>query len=441
MHPKLTIVQPSHYRSKTNLTPFKIKKRRVIGLTLPYLAALIPAEWDIKLVDEQLQDIDFAAHTDVAAITTWTINSLRAYEIADEFRQRGVTVIMGGPHTYFYSDECAEHADAVGMGEGETILPLMLDDFLRGRLKKLYHASHLPDLSGFALPRYDLLDNSRHGMLAAFTVQASRGCPFKCEFCSERFHLGYRYRFRPVTDIVEEVRTSGARYVFFADSNFAGHPVHTMELMEALIPLNVRWSALWPAYLCRDRKLMDLAVESGLLHLNMGMESIDQETMSGMGKTKNKVDEYEDLLADLRRRGISYSLNFIFGWDTERPGIFASTLSFLKQQKVPAAYFNILTPHKGTPLYDQMNADRRIIDVENIGRWPGIHCHIQPRYCSPQELEVKVKRLYYEFYGYSSMVNRLPLPLTQSGLASWIINLSQRKVSRASREMENFDNF
>jgi radical SAM superfamily enzyme YgiQ (UPF0313 family) len=278
-------------------------------------------------------------------------------------------------------------------------------------------------------------------MLAAFTVQTSRGRPFKCEFCSERFHLGYRYRFRPVTDIVEEIRSLKARYVFFADSNFAGHPVHTMELMEALIPLNIRWSALWPAYLCKDRKLMDLAVESGLLHLNMGMESIDQDTMSEMGKTKTRVNEYEDLLAGLRRRGISYSLNFIFGWDTEKPGIFASTLAFLKQQKVPAAYFNILTPHRGTPLYDQMNAGRRIIDAENIGRWPGIHCHIQPRYCSPQELELKVERLYYEFYGYSSMISRLGLPLTQSGLASWIINLSQRKVSRASREMENFDNF
>jgi radical SAM superfamily enzyme YgiQ (UPF0313 family) len=438
---KLFIIQPSHYRSRLERSPFKIKKRRLIGLTLPYLAALTPSGWEITLVDEQLTDIDFDARVDLVAITTWTINSLRAYEIGDAFRRRGVPVIMGGPHTYFYPDESAEHCDAVGIGEGEVIWPSMLHDFANGRLKRSYRASHVEDLGGLPMPRYDLLDLSRFALVKTYSVQASRGCPFECEFCSERLHLGHRYRHRPVNDVLAEIQKSRARYVFFADSNFAGRPSHTMELMEGLVPLKVRWSALWPAYICKDQKLMNLAARSGLLHLNLGIESIDQETLAGLGKTRNKVKEYREILENMRKRNISYSLNFIFGWDTEKEDIFASTLAFLRSERVPAAYFNILTPHKGTPLYDRMMAEDRIIDADDIGRWPGIRCHIRPSYCSATKLETHVKAMYQEFYSYSSMLARLPLPIRQTGIASWMVNLEQRKVSRAGDEMEDFDQY
>ncbi len=437
----MTVIQPSHYLSKSERSPCRIRKRRLIGLTLPYLAALTPPGWEVTLVDEQLAGLDFDAPADLVALTTWTINSLRAYEIADAFRERGVPVVMGGPHTYFYPDESAAHCDAVGIGEGETIWPLMLDDFANGRLQKLYRAPILQDLDSLPMPRYDLLDLSRYGSIKTYSVQASRGCPFECEFCSERYYLGHRYRYRPVSDVIAEIRQSRARYIFFADSNFAGRPSHTAELMEALIPLKVHWSALWPAYLCNDRRLMDLATKSGLLHLNIGMESIDRETLTGLKKMSDKVARHEEILGNLRKRDISYSLNFIFGWDTEKEDIFASTLTFLREQKVPAAYFNILTPHKGTPLYDRMKAEDRIIDIDDIGRWPGIYCHIKPRYCTPSELEMRVKAMYREFYGYSSMLSRLPLPVTQARIASWIVNLEQGKISREGDKAESFDHY
>ena len=434
---RLSIIQPSHYRSKSDRSILKIKKRRLTGLTLPYLAALTPAGWDIGLIDEQLTDIDFDAPVDLAAITTWTINSLRAYEIADNFRRRGVPVIMGGPHTYFYPEESAAHCDAVGIGEGENIWPAMLDDFANGRLRKLYSAPHSPDLADLPMPRYDLLDFSRYTRIKTYSVQSSRGCPFECEFCSERFYLGHRYRYRPVADVIAEIRRTGAHYILFADSNFAGKPSHTKELMKELIPLKVRWSALWPAYLCNDREMMNLAAKSGLLHLNIGIESIDQETLMGLNKSSNKVKQYREILGNLRKRNISYSLNFIFGTDTEKADIFTSTLAFLRDEKVPAAYFNILTPHKGTPLYDRMAAEDRIIDIDGIGRWPGIHCHIKPSYCSAEEMETHVRTMYRKFYSLPSMLARLSFPVRQTDIASWMVNLEQRRVSRT--ETENFD--
>lgn len=129
----------------------------------------------------------------------------------------------------------------------------------------------------------------------------------------------------------------------------------------------------------------------------------------------------------------------IFGWDTEKEDVFASTMAFLKQEKVPVAYFNILTPHKGTPLYDRMNAENRIIDTYHMGRWPGIHCYIKPTYCSAEKLEEHVKKIYREFYTYSSIFARLPLPVTQANIAFWVVNLSERKMSRADAAIEDFD--
>ncbi len=438
---RLFIIQPAHYRTRSDLTIHKSRKRTLIPLTLPYLAALTPPEWDIKLIDEQLTEIDFRTPVDLVAVTTWTINSFRAYEVGDRFRQRGVPVIMGGPHTYFYAEEAGEHCDAVGIGEGEAIWPVMLEDAAQGRLKKVYRADPQTVLQGLPFPRYDLLDFRKYSFFKTFSVQSSRGCPFKCEFCSERFYLGERYRTRPVLEVVEEIKRSKARNILFADSNFAGKMDHTMELMEALIPLKLRWSSLWSAYLCTHQKFMDLAQRSGLLHVNIGIESIDPDALDEMNKKANKVQQYKEILTNLRKRGISYSLNFIFGLDAEKKDVFHSTLAFLRENKVPVAYFNILTPHKGTPLYERMKAENRIIDIDHIGRWPGIICYIKPRQYSPAELEEKVKKMYIDFYGYSSMLARLPWPCTKAHIASWVVNFSQRKVSRAGGAAENFDDY
>ncbi len=439
MAPKLFIIQPSHYRSRLNLTLHKVKRRTLVGLTLPYLAALTPREWEVTLIDEQSTDLDFRVRADLVAITAWTINSFRAYEIADRYRKQGVPVIIGGPHTYFYSDEAAEHCDAVGIGEGEKIWALMLEDAARGRLKKLYRADHLQELHNLPLPRYDLLNLRGYGLFKTFSVQSSRGCPFKCEFCSERFYLGPGYRYRPVEEVIDEIKQSKAKNILFADSNFAGNLSHTVELMEALLPLKVRWSALWSAYLCDNETFMDLARRSGLLHLNIGLESIDQGTLLGLNKRINQVKEYKNILHNLRKRGISYSLNFIFGWDTEKEDVFASTLAFLKEEKVPVAYFNILTPHKGTPLYERMKAQNRIIDIGHIGRWPGLRCYIRPSCCSAEQLEIHVRKIYSEFYSYPSIFSRLPWPTTKANIASWIVNLSERKVSKSDAAVEDFD--
>lgn len=435
MAKQLLIIQPSHYRSRSDATVVRSKKRKVVPLTLPYLAALTPADWQVKLVDEQLDGVDFAQPCDLVAVTIWTINSLRSYYIADRFRERGVPVIMGGPHTFFHAEEALGHCDSVGIGEGEVIWREMLADAESGRLKKFYRAPVLSDLSGLPFPRYDLLDMRRFGLFKTYSVQSSRGCPFKCDFCSERFYLGENYRTRPVLDIIEEITRSRARNFLFADSNFGGNAGHAMEIMEALIPLKVRWSALWPVRLCGDKKFLDLAQRSGVLHVNIGLESIDPKVLREINKRMNILD-YEKIFRDLRKRGISYSLNFIFGSDSDTEGTFNATGSFLERNRIPAAYFNILTPHKGSLLYDRLKSEDRIIDTDGLGRWPGTTCRIKPLNFTPEELVRNIKALHREFYSWKSMLARLPLPLSKSAMASWFINLAERQSYRT--EAENF---
>ena len=438
---RLLIIQPSYYRSKADRTVFKVRRRPVVPLTLPYLAALTPPHWDIKLVDEQLEPIDFDDRADLVAITTWTLNSYRAYDIADEFRRRGVRVILGGPHTFFHAEEAGEHGDAVGIGEGEAIWARMLSDAVHGRLKKVYRAELLSSLAGLPAPRYDLLNMRYYRPFTTFAVSSSRGCPFRCEFCSERMLLGDAYRCRPVGEVIEEIKHCGAKSVLFGDSNFGGKRSHAMELMEALIPLKVRWSALWSSYLCNDAPFLDLACRSGLLHVNIGIESINPDTLESMNKRFNKLSRYGEMLANLRRRGISYSLNFIFGWDGETEGAFPATLNFLQDHKVPVAYFNILTPVKGTPLYDRLQSEARILNNREIDRWPGQLCYIKPPYGSAAELEQTIREMYRDFYSLPSIVSRMPLPVTKANIASWVINFSQRRMAHAGRANSNFDGY
>jgi len=292
------------------------------------------------------------------------------------------------------------------------------------------------------LPRWDMLELKKYKPFKTFSLLSSRGCPMQCEFCSERLYLGGGYRVRPTADVIEEIKHTRSRNIFFGDSDFAGKRASAMELMEAMVPLKLRWSALWTSNLCNDPEFMDLAERSGLLHVNIGIESINPETIKEMNKKFNKVGRYSELLENLRKRGISYSLNFIFGWDNETPAVFRSTLDFLTQEKVPVAYFNILTPDKGTMFYERMRTEDRILRLDEIGRWPGQTCHIKPKYCSPEEIVKNVQGMYREFYSWKSMIKRLSPPFTQANIASWVVNFSQRKMAQLSdADNNNFDAF
>ena len=271
----------------------------------------------------------------------------------------------------------------------------------------------LPDLAGLPLPRYDLLDLRRYGPFRTFAVVSSRGCPFRCEFCSERFLLGDSYRCRPVPEVIEEIKHCRARNILFGDSNFGGKRSHAMELMEALIPLKVRWSALWSSYLCNDAQFLDLAQRSGLLHVNIGIESINPDTLEGMNKRFNKTSPVRRNAGQPPPARHQLLLEFHFRLGRRNRGRLRGHAGVPPDHKVPVAYFNILTPVKGTPLYDRLQSEGRIMNSQEIDRWPGQLCYIQPPYGTPAELERNVQQMYRDFYSLPSIVSRLPMPADQ----------------------------
>ncbi len=439
---QLLIIQAATYRARDDRRPLRIRKRKLVGAVMPYLAALAPRDWDVQLLDDAIEEPDYDAPVDVVAITVRAVTSLRAYEIADRFRERHVTVLLGGPHATFYTAEMCEHADAVCVGEGEEIFPRMLADAAGGRLRKVYSRASVASLAGLATPRWELLNPKHYVFYRPFVIQHSRGCPYACEFCAERRLNGdFGYRQRPAEQIVEEIRRCGSRHIFFAASQFVGHKSRTMELLERLIPLRIRWSALFSPRFGLDGAFLDLAKRSGLLHVNMGIESIAQSTLQSMHKSFNRSHSYVEMIDNLNRRNISYSFNFVLGADTDDAGVFPATLRFLVEHNVPAAYFNVMVPLRGTPLFEQMSAEGRLIDEPNMERWPGVACHFHPLRMSGEELVGGVRWLQREFYSLRSMGRRLRFPRSQADLASWNVNLTQRKVALHSERMNEFSEF
>ena len=440
--PRLLIIQATGYRRRGVRTPYKLRKRKLVGAVLPYLAALVPEGWDVTLLDDATEEVDYSADVDVVAITIRTVTSLRGYEIAKKFRERNTPVLMGGPHATFHSEEIARHADAVCIGEAEDVFPRMLEDAAAGRLKTFYRRESPAPLGNMPAPRWDLLDRSKYVFYRPFVIQYSRGCPYTCDFCAERRLNGdFGYRSRPVAEVVDDIRRCGSRHIFFAASQFAGDKAHAMELMEALVPLKIRWSTLISAHFCLDPKFMDLARRSGILHVNTGVESIDQKTLLSMRKGFNRVTQYDEVLRNLTRRGISYSLNFVFGSDSEEEDAFDTTLRFLAEQKAETAYFNILVPLRGTPLYDRFKAEGRLLDEDNMERWPELSCHFRPLRYSPEELVRRVARIRQDFYTLRSAVRRLPLPYKESHFAAWNLHFLQKKVASNISSMRDFTEF
>ena len=440
--PKLMIIQATGYRFRGLRVPYKLRKRKLVGAVLPHLAALAPKEWEVTLVDDATQDVNYDADVDVVAITIRTVTSLRGYEIAARFRDRNIPVVMGGPHATFYAAEIAEHADAVCIGEAEEVFPAMLEDAAAGRLKKIYRGDRPAPLAGLPAPRWDLLDPRKYVFYRPFVIQYSRGCPYTCDFCAERRLNGdYGYRYRPTEEVVEDIKRCGSRHIFFAASQFAGNKAHAMELMEALIPLKIRWSTLMSAHFCLDPRFMDLAKRSGLLHVNMGVESIDQKTLHAMNKDSNRVGQYGDVIRNLTSRDISYSLNFVFGTDEEEEDAFRTTLEFLFEHKAQTAYFNILVPLRGTLVHEQLKADGRLIDEENMERWPGLSCHFKPLRYTPEGLVHQVAKIRRHFYTFGSAARRLPVPYKEAHFASWNLHFLQRKVATHLDSMRDFTEF
>lgn len=381
---KLLFILPTHYNRDGKL--ITVKKASVnLNLNLPTLAGMTPAErFDMQLINDYVHPIDPDRHpADLVAMTCLTTAASRTYELADRFRANGAKVVLGGFHVWCKPEEAMAHADAVCFGEAEDVWPQIIDDFLAGRLQGTYRATEQPEMAGRPAPRYDLV-NTRDFRIEVFPVESTRGCPFSCDYCAVTAFHGGRHRHRPVGEVVRNIKATGSRYIAFVDDNIVGDKEYARELFQALVPLNIRWMAQSTMLLADDVALADLAIQSGLRFVWVGVESINPQALAEVHRKINQVEEFERRIAEFNRRGIMVGTNIIFGFDNDTPETFKATTEFIIRNKVfPFLY--LLTPIPGTRLYDRMRAENRII-TEDWRRYTGYDVVFQPKHFTPDGL-------------------------------------------------------
>ncbi|RKY02716.1 MAG: hypothetical protein DRP55_02515 [Spirochaetes bacterium] len=360
----------------------------VLGITT--LAALFPENWEIEVIDEDVDLVDLNSEPDLIGISSLTLNIPHAYDIADHFRKKGIPVIMGGLHVSSLPHEALYHCDSVVIGEVEPVFDEILKDFENKKLKKIYKAKNFFDLKNVPIARRDLLKPIHHKHLTS--VQATRGCPNNCEFCSVTPFFGHRYRFRPVEAVIKEIEMlldmGMSRTIFFVDDNIAENEHYAEKLFKALIPLKIRWGSFASVRLAKNFKLLDLAVKSGCLELFIGFESLEQSNLEIASKNFVKVKEFPEIIDRFRSNGIMVQSAFIFGHDNDTKDIFKKTVDFVQRTGIDTPTFGILTPYPGTALRDRLIKEGRLIDTK--GEWhkyDGSYALFQPKNMSVEELQ------------------------------------------------------
>jgi radical SAM superfamily enzyme YgiQ (UPF0313 family) len=344
------------------IVPAVEENARIPNLALPILAGLSPTDVEICFTDDLLTPINLGKdlkEVDLVGITVLSKTALRAYNIADAYRKKGIPVVLGGIHPTAVPKEAKEHADSVVMGEAEGVWPHLVEDARTGNLKPFYRQEGYTDLSGMPMPRRDILP--KRGYLPLDVVQVSRGCPFRCEFCTVQKFFGEAHRFRPVSEVVKEVRRLPHRWMMFNDDNIIGSPSYSKELLKALIPLKKKWFGQASLSGLKKVENVEGLVKSGCTSLFIGFESLSKKNLVTSQKFQNDPSEYRDIIESLHRHGIAVCGSFVFGFDEDDPSVFEETVSFAIQTKLFSAVFMILTPYPETAFYHRVKEEGRLV--------------------------------------------------------------------------------
>jgi radical SAM superfamily enzyme YgiQ (UPF0313 family) len=328
-------------------------------LVFALLAGLTPPNVELALFDDRLESIPYDDPTDLVAMTVETYTAKRAYQIAGEYRRRGVPVVMGGYHPTFLPDESLQHADAVAIGEAEGLWPQIVGDAQAGRLRRVYRQSSLLPLTGLTMDRR-IFAGKRYAPVGL--VQTGRGCRFACDFCSIHAFYGSQVRHWPVDQVVAEIEALDHKLVVLVDDNLFTNPTHTETLLRALIPLKIHWACQVSLDIAANTRLLDLMARSGCLIALIGFESLDERNLAQMKKKWNlKHNDYATVVQKFRDRGIMLCGTFVFGYDHDTVDSFEISLEFALRSKFCLAHFNPLTPMPGAPLYDRLQSEGRLI--------------------------------------------------------------------------------
>ena len=383
-------------------------------MTLSAVVAAIPKEHEIRIIHENFEDIDYSNKYDLVGISCFTMFAPQVYEIADKFRNMGVPVVLGGYHPSALPEEAKQHADAVVIGEAEYVFPLIIKDLEKGEIKPFYKAETVVKGEDIPASRRDLFS------FKTFTdgMRITRGCPHKCEFCSITYFFKHSYCKRPIKNVIEELKGLDRKYVYIHDENLTVDMDYSKALFKAMIKekINKKWFANGNIYnLGEDEEFLQLARRAGCVGWTIGFESVCQESLDSVKKKDNVVDKYAEWIKNIKKYNMAINGLFIFGFDTDTQDVFDRTLEALDQWEIDAGEFNILTPLPGTPLFDKMEKEGRLL-TKDWSKYTQAQVVFQPKNMTPNELYYGTKKVVKEFHTADKMLKRW-IKLTKSSFS------------------------
>ena len=384
---------------KTLLTMFSV----IPTLHARRMAAITPKTHTLELINERYNTIDFDKKYDIVNINYATSSAPRAYELADRFREKGSSVVLSGLHASGLPEEAKQHADSVILGLGETNWLSLLSDLEKGTLKPFYQPE--PYNKSIKIPPTDV---KLPGFVLSGAVEATRGCPYGCEFCREtNIPGGSAFNKRPVDEVISEIKSLPQKIFNFYDNSLTIDPKYTKSLFKKMKGLHKRFSCNGNVdTLAHDKELVKLSREAGCISWIIGFESVSQQTLSDISKKTNKVIEYQKAVKNIHENKMAVIGYFVFGFDNETKDVFDKTLDMIKNLHIDVADFCILTPFPGTPLFNRLEKENRIIS-KDWSKYTMKNIVFKPKNMTSQELLQGVRKMYREFYTYSYTTKRV----------------------------------
>lgn len=389
--------------------PGFVERSKVIAslpsLSLLTLAGLTPDKFEVSYHEvADLRKLDELPVCDVVAIASYSAQIKDAYTLSDRYRALGVRTILGGLHVTARPNEAARHADSIVVGEGEIGWPMLLNDLSAGHLKPRYATDGRQfSLADAPMPRFDLLDIDRYNRI---TVQTQRGCPWRCEFCAASIRLTPLYKIKPVDKVIAEIREIKRAwprpFIEFADDNTFVHRRHSKELMHALIGEGIRWFTETDIAVADDPELLELMHQAGCAEVLIGLESPSAAGIEGVELRSNwkrgRFDDYRAAIERIQGHGIAVNGCFVLGLDGDGPEVFEAVAEFVVTSGLFDVQITVMTPFPGTPLYDRLLAEDRLLEPEAWERCTMFDVNVRPAKMSPDQLQHELVELGRRLY-------------------------------------------
>ncbi len=372
------------------------------------VAGLTPPIVEVELLHEMVRPIDYDTDADFIALSFMDYCAPHAYEVAREFRKRGKKVVAGGRYPSTFPKEVIPHMDSTVVGEAEPVWQRVVEDMVEGKLKKVYEVPFAPCLENIPPPRYDLIEKD---FAVPVVTEATRGCKYRCSFCQLTIQSA-PFRLRPVEDVIRDLTSTSKlplrkrKLAMLLDNNLGGDIGYAKELLKEIAKLKFWALGTQFSFDClHDDEFVDLLVEARCGMAFIGLESLNEPSLSSVHKKQNKVEEYKELFLKLKERGILTFTGMMLALDEDTPAYYTSLPRKLEEIDPSSILTSISIPIPGTPFHEQVKTEGRIFD-HDLSHYEGDHLVFKPKRVTPEEVFEVFRRVNRHFYSWKNIFRR-----------------------------------